>query len=232
MLRLFIFLCLAIPAVCVADTLNVPGDYGTIQEAIDAASEGDTVQVEAGTYMENIDFMGKAITVTGVDGAGSTFIDGGSLGSVVNFAFAEGNDSVLQGFTITNGYGGDGGGVFCDFFAEPTLRNLRITANEAYSYGGGIFAKQGSPVVDTCEVDDNTAWNGGGMECLGLAPVVTNCIFWDNKAGNAFPEIYDIAGGMVVTYCDVLGGYPGAGNINANPGFVAPGESIDTDGTL
>ena len=59
-----------------ADTINIPADYPTIQEGIDAAVNGDTVLVAPGTYVENIDFIGKAITVTSKHGASVTTIDG------------------------------------------------------------------------------------------------------------------------------------------------------------
>ena len=70
--------------------LPVPGQYGTIQEAIEAASDGDTVVVAPGRYVENIDFKGKAITVrsseTGDwDVVENTIIDGREGGSCVLF---------------------------------------------------------------------------------------------------------------------------------------------------
>ena len=46
-----------------AQVIHVPGDYGTIQEGINAANKGDTVLVDTGTYVENINFRNKAITV-------------------------------------------------------------------------------------------------------------------------------------------------------------------------
>ena len=65
------------------DTIAVPKDYPTIQEAIDAAENKDTVLVAPGTYVENIDFKEKAITVTSSEGASVTAIDGNDIGSVV-----------------------------------------------------------------------------------------------------------------------------------------------------
>jgi hypothetical protein len=59
-----------------ANTIHVPGDHATIQAAIDAAVNGDTVLVSDGTYTENINFKGKAITVKSVNGASVTIIDG------------------------------------------------------------------------------------------------------------------------------------------------------------
>ena len=47
---------------------NVPGTYSTIQGAINASANGDTVRVAPGTYVENINFNGKAITVVSAVG--------------------------------------------------------------------------------------------------------------------------------------------------------------------
>ena len=52
-----------------ADILHVPGDFPTIQAAIDAAMDGDEVEVHPGTYNETINFLGKAITVRSSGGA-------------------------------------------------------------------------------------------------------------------------------------------------------------------
>jgi hypothetical protein len=112
-----------------AVTIHVPGDYPTIQAAIDAAAAGDTVLAAPGTYVENVDFLGKTVTLESGQGPGSTVIDGNQNGSVVSFLNAEGPDSVLEGFTITNGTG--------------TL--FEVAPGDFETYGGGSSAMPRHP---------------------------------------------------------------------------------------
>ena len=121
----------------------------TIQAGIDSCLPGDIVLVGPGTYIENINFNGKAITVTSELGPNFTTIDGGNpahpdTGSVVLFVSGEDTNSVLHGFTITNGsgttmppYGPQGGGIWCHDTSSPTISGNIITGNTA-TYGGGI----------------------------------------------------------------------------------------------
>ena len=85
-------LSLVITSPSIAETLLVPDDYADIQDAIDEAVDGDVVEVSEGTYIENINFMGKAITVTAVDGPDLTIIDGDADGTVVTFDSEEDNE--------------------------------------------------------------------------------------------------------------------------------------------
>ena len=59
---LIAFLC-AFPKAGISNTWQVPGDFEKIQDALEAAKEGDTIRVMPGTYYEHIDFQGKAITL-------------------------------------------------------------------------------------------------------------------------------------------------------------------------
>ena len=104
-----------------ADTINIPADYSTIQAGIDVATNGDTILVQPGTYIENINFNGKNITVgslflTTADTSyiSQTLIDGNQNGSVVTFESGEDSTAVLVGFTVTNGGNASCGGINCE----------------------------------------------------------------------------------------------------------------------
>ena len=130
--------------------INVPGDYPTIQVGINAASDGDTVLVQPGTYIENINFNGKNIVVKSAQGAEETVIDGDHNGSVVLFDSGEDNTAMLRGFSLRNGNGTNlsgvncGGGIFC-FHSDPSLKDLIVGENHVGSVGvGGGIALWGS----------------------------------------------------------------------------------------
>jgi type IX secretion system substrate protein len=153
-----------------ASVINVPADQPTIQTGINAASNGDTVLVADSTYYENINFMGKAITVASlflIDGDTThrynTIIDGSqpsnpNNGSVVSFVSGEDTNSVLCGFTITNGTGTifnygyqvrSGGGVLC-LNSGASIENNKIINNSVThnsAGGGGISVLATSGIV-------------------------------------------------------------------------------------
>ncbi len=173
-----------------AATINVPADQPTIQAAINVAVTGDTVLVAPGTFKENINFMGKAITVTSSGGAKATTIDGGLAASVVTFSSGETTASVLSGFTITNGKASFGGGGIEISSSSPTILKNVIKKNQACD-GDGIEVSFGSPVIRGNQIVGNIqsgcsgGTGGGGIEIGGAASaqVVGNLIA-NNNAGD------------------------------------------------
>lgn len=181
------------PLISPAKTIKVPLHEPTIQAAIDIALDGDIIQVHPGTYFENIDFRGKAISVIGERSARPTIIDGRSKGSVVTFSSGEGPTSVLSGFIIQNGRSGfdttgfgDGGGILINN-SSPTIRYNNIRNNKACS-GAGITISFGSPLVQRNRIENNAqagcsgGIGGGGISIRGS---VTARIF-DNIIENNF----------------------------------------------
>jgi hypothetical protein len=160
--------------------------FATIQKGIDTATTGDVVEVEEGTYTEDIDFSGKAITVQSTapgdpEAVGATIINANDANEAVYFHNSETGSSILQGFTIT---GADRHGIHCNG-ASPTIENCVITDNgDLYDYdGGGMYNYDASPTVTSCVFYDNAADNGGGMALYNESePTVTNCLFYYNEA--------------------------------------------------
>ena len=155
-----------------ATVITVPGDYLTIQGAIDASESGDEIIVDASTYYENINFNGKNIILRSTDPTNpevvtQTIIDGGENGPVVTFSGEETEDSILSGFTITGGYTSNGGGIHGNG-SFTTLENCKILNNVAAVYGGGIYNCSGT--IQNCVISENSCnENGGGLYgCNGL----------------------------------------------------------------
>ncbi|MCP3876457.1 MAG: hypothetical protein GY699_25360 [Desulfobacteraceae bacterium] len=176
------------------DILYVPGEYATIQAAIDASANGDIVLVNPGTYIENIDFTGKLIKVMKQPGMGDAIIDGQTGGSVVTFNNEETQFSMLTGFIITNGAAENGAGIYCGNTTSPVIANNTIHRNTALFNGGGIYiAHSAQPHIINNTIDVNTAAQGGGIYCeLNSTPVIENNII-TNSSLNSF-EIFSAPG--------------------------------------
>jgi parallel beta-helix repeat protein len=203
------------PAAALADTIYVcwdgSGDYLTIQAGINAASDGDEVVVCNGTYTgsgnRELILGGKAIMVRSENGPENCIIDCGGSGTGFWFENDETLASVVDGFTITNGDSGDGGGAIQCWCSSPTITNCVITGNTAWhACGGGIFCFQSSPTISNCAITGNTAdADGGGIYCgYQSNPTITNCTITGNTA-NEGGGIYCERSSPTITDCTIAG---------------------------
>ncbi|MHC4676899.1 MAG: right-handed parallel beta-helix repeat-containing protein, partial [Planctomycetota bacterium] len=202
--------------------LRVPSqNYPTIQAAIDAAGYYDVVVVADGNYTgpgnKNLDFGGKAITVCSENGPNNCIIDCENSGCGFDFQNGETENSIVDGFTITNG---GYGGIYCED-SSPTIKNCTISNNTIgiYGYGGSC------PAISNCSISENSGCGiyyypshgpdtiiatianctisnntGGGISCIHGILTITNCIISGNSAENH----HDAGGGIYCGYGSVL----------------------------
>ena len=226
-LSLCVLLLAMVSTAAVADTHYVnPGE--SIQAAIDAAaSSGDEIEVAPGTYLEAINFSGKAIRLYSSSGPDVTTIDGTGHYHVVQCISGEGSATVLEGFTITGG-NADGsesdnlGGGMYNTGSSPTVTNCIFTSNNAYRGGGMHNLASSSPTVTNCTFSGNKARDGGGMcNHQGSNPTVSDCTFSEKNSSYLGGGMCNLGSNPTVTDCIFLsneaslhggGIYNGSGN--------------------
>jgi hypothetical protein len=229
-------LSLALPLASPARTLYVdddaPADFKTIQAAIDAAADGDTILLRPGTYTgdgnRDIDFKGKAITVKSEGGAATCTINCQGSTDEPHRAFyfhdREDADSVVQGFTITGGFitegpsfwAGSGGGIHC-YASSPRIVDCIITGNIA-SIGGGVACVDSNSVLIGCTITANetraareppmsftrSLGSGGGVAIIRSCPVLANCLIAGNRASYDGGGVL-CAGDFAIVNCTISG---------------------------
>lgn len=169
-------------------TIQVPGDYSTIQGAIDASADGDLIEVAAGSYMERIDYSGKAVTVNGA-GATSTWIfgveDSHVYGGIMLFQSGEVHSSVLRGFTLNSGYS-HYGGALAIIDSSPTIDECAFTGNRASLGGGALYVEGGAPKFTDSTFSLNSSAHGGAIHFNNASPRVYDCSIEDNTSGGGY----------------------------------------------
>jgi hypothetical protein len=194
------------------------GDAPSIKAALYDGAHGDTVLLADGTFTGHdnteVSFMGKAIVVRSQSGnPHACIID--CMGSELNwsrgflFYYGEGAGSVLEGVTIVNGYGYEGGGIWC-WGSSPTIRNVIIMDNTALFSGGGLYCgSSSSPGLEGVTVYGNTSPDGGGFCCVsGASPVIRNTIIAYNRDGGAI-RLTDPDCAPSFACCDIYGNVGG-----------------------
>jgi hypothetical protein len=167
-----------------------------IQNAIDAATDGDQILVTNGVYQTggrltsdgtiNRVAVTNTVTLQSINGPAVTSIDGGHAMRCVYMT----NGAVLAGLTLTNGNAGNGGGAYSGTFSNcvftgnsavsgggaysSTLDNCILASNSASGFGGGVY----SATLLGCTLSNNSAPFGGGSYSSAL----TNCTLSGNFA--------------------------------------------------
>ncbi|HSP41497.1 MAG TPA: right-handed parallel beta-helix repeat-containing protein, partial [Luteolibacter sp.] len=179
-----------------AAEFHVPGDFPTIQAALDAATNGDKVIVAPGTYQESLSFGGEDIELASAAGAQFTTLDVANTTGIVM-----GPNGSLVGFTVLNGKLPSGGAV------KVSGRNSYIADNvfegnnsEGRPETGSISMIDASPVIERNVFRNNVAIGspitpfGGLIELLrASSPLIANNVFHDNQSAaitlyQPFPE--------------------------------------------
>lgn len=192
--------------------LLVPQEYGTIQSAVDAAADGDTVLVSPGTYTENIEILGKSLDLTSESGCDETVIDGSSSGAVV-FVDCPDDTVLIKGFEIMHG---SASGVR-DFNGYLRIHECRVSGNWSANYAGGIDIGEGNRLeLVSSELSGNSTDHcGGGLRIDGSGGLFCwNCTFQYNSADDFGGGLYHNFGqDILVRNCHFIGNssYDGGG---------------------
>ncbi len=189
----------------------IPYDMPTIQDGINYAWNLDTVLVQPGTYVENLNFKGKNLVLMSSEFVAkkmlgmesefsyqdySTIIDGGAAGRVFTFENFEDTRSVIAGLIIQNGYAEVGGGVRCYDTSAVTITHNIFRDNHTSGGAGAIFAHTGNVIIKNNLIINNSSelsW-GGGIYLLRSKGIIANNVIYGNSAVLGGGGIYVNAG--------------------------------------
>ena len=200
--------------------LETNTDFSASPTITDCSFDGNSAGNGGGIYISNSSLIITRCNFnenTATDSGGGLFDNSGTT-TVINSRF-NGNRAAHGGGMRTNS-------------SNLRMINCIVAGNTANASGGGMSLFSSAPIIANCTFAGNSATEtGGGVDnIIGSGPKFTNCIFWDNFAGDATTvtaQIHDDeTSSSIVSYCLVEGWLPPAadGNLSANPMF------IDADG--
>lgn len=183
-----------------------------IQAAVDAAEDGDVVQVAAGTYgVSSPVLVKKAITLQGA-GADKTTVDAESRCRVVTLQ----GPATVKGFTITHGKARAGAGIHAG--AGATVTDCTIVNNVAERFGGGVQVRignsKGAPsLIENCRILNNRVTDfvhtdypfGGGGIYVDVNTTVRNCRIEGNEAAQRGGGVWCHNSSSVIENCIIVG---------------------------
>ena len=217
---------------------EVPGDFSTIQAGISGAEDADQVCVAPGTYVGNLTFGGAEIQLIGVDGPEATILDAGGSGRAVTFTGYETPETVLQGFTITGGSAGKGGGIYISG-ASPTLVDLVVTGNTAEGTGidgrgGGVYVHDSSSTLTRVQIIGNEAagptmddGDGGGIFTSESVLTIEQSVIADNTSeDDGGGASFATSSVVTLTHSRVTG------NVSSGNGSHVGGITVEYDSAL
>jgi hypothetical protein len=171
---------------------NVPGEYPTIQAAIDAANPGDDIIVQKGLYKENI-IIDKYLNLIGI---GWPVLDGGTQEGNVNtlsIAYLGNRAGKVEGFVVTGGGLGDRGHGIYIWDSSPEIVNNKVTGNRHNSMGiHGRAAQTRNTRIHNNLIYDNGVGIGNGLGSnahIYNNQIFNNYIVGVGTRGQALPRI-------------------------------------------
>ena len=165
--------------------IRVPEFCSSIQGALLIAEPGiHEIVVGPGTWTGMLDTSGVGCTIRSSAGPELTTIDAAGDAHAVVVRTGEVDTTVIQGFTLTGGTGGNyGGGILVDN-ASPVIRECIITGNDSSYAGGGLRVTTGTPLIEDCLFTGNTSLYGAGVSVFEGVPLFVDCTFRDNTTSD------------------------------------------------
>jgi predicted outer membrane repeat protein len=182
---------MCVTSVTLADTWTVDddgkADFDNIQAAVDTSSDGDEIIVMPGTYTSKlprvVHMKGKAIWLHSDAGPEVTIIDGQGIGRGIYCPSFQSDKTVIEGFTIRNGYSQtEGGGIRCNNDSNITIVNCILENCYSEQGGGGMDCGTSSPTIINCTFNKNVAnFYGGGIRIANSDATIIDCVFTENQ---------------------------------------------------